>query len=78
MHAGCQTTFSLHAAVTARFQFSLAKLMVSHDLLCSTVTKQIPFDQRDSNLIPKFERAVDRRCRVLVSKLEPLDTITFT
>ena len=28
---------------------SLEKLMVSHDLLCSTVTNQIAFDQRDSN-----------------------------
>ena len=39
--------------------------------------KQITFDQRDSNLSPKFERAMDRRCQALVSKLETLDTITF-
>ena len=32
--------------------FSLTKLMVSHDLLNSTVTKQITCDQRDSKSIP--------------------------
>ena len=36
--------------------------MVSHDLLRSTVTNQITFDQRDSNSIPDFERAMDLRC----------------
>ena len=49
---------------------SLTKLMVSHDFPCSTVTNQIAFDQRDSNTIPEFERAVDCRCQVLVSKLQ--------
>ena len=58
--------------------FSLTKLMVPHDLMCSTATNQIAFDQRDSNLIPKFEGMMDRCCQVLVSKLETLDTITFT
>ena len=38
--------------------FSLSKLLVSDDLLCSTVTNQITFDQQDSNLILKFERAM--------------------
>ena len=52
--------------------------MVSHDLLNSTVTKQITFDQRDSKSIPKFERTMGLCCEVLVSKLETLDTITFT
>ena len=33
-------------------QCSLAKLMVSHNLQCSTSTNQMPFDQRDSNTIP--------------------------
>ena len=33
---------------------SLVKLMVSHDLLCLTITDQIEFDQLESNLIPKF------------------------
>ena len=42
------------------------------------VTNQIEFDQRDSNVITKFELAMDRCCQVLVSKLETLDTITFT
>ena len=58
--------------------FSLAKLMVSHDLLCSIVTNQVAFDQLDSNLITKLERAIDRCCQALVSKLETLDTFTFT
>ena len=57
---------------------SLAKLMVSHDLLCSMVSNQIAFDQQDSSLIPKFERVMDRCFQVLVPKLETLDTITFT
>ena len=51
---------------------SLAKLMVSHDLLRSTVTKHITFDQRDSKSVSTFERAMDRCCRVLVSKFETL------
>ena len=53
----------------------LTKLMVSHDLLCSTATKQIAFIQRDSNSIPKFERLTDRCCQALIFKLETLDTI---
>ena len=50
---------------------SLRKLMVSHDLLRSTVTSQITFDQRDSNA----------RWTVLPGagfQMETLDTITFT
>ena len=39
---------------------SLTKLMVSHDLLRSTVANQIAFDQRDSKSIFNFERAMDR------------------
>ena len=31
-----------------------------------------------SSSSPKFEREVDRRCQAMVSKLETLDTITFT
>ena len=54
------------------------KLMVSHDLLRSTVSNLITFDQRDSKSIPTFERAMDRCCQALVSKLETLDTITVT
>ena len=46
---------------------SLAKLTVSHDLLCSTVTNKIAFDQRDSKSISNFERAMDRSCQALVS-----------
>ena len=38
------------------FQWSLRKLIVSHDLLRSTVT----FDQQDSKTISNFERAMDR------------------
>ena len=37
--------------------------MASHDLLRSTVTNQIVFDQRDSKLISNFERAMDRCCQ---------------
>ena len=58
--------------------------MVSHDLLRSTVSNQIVFDQRDSKSISYFERAMDRCCQALVSrffflvsKLETLDTISF-
>ena len=47
--------------------------MVSHDLLHSTVTKQIPFNQRDLHSTPVFELAMDQRCQALVSKLETLD-----
>ena len=36
--------------------------MVSHDLPCSTVTNQIAFDQRDTDTILEFERAMDRPC----------------
>ena len=52
--------------------------MVSYDLLRSAVTNQTTFDQQDSNLVPHFERAIDRHCQALVSNLETLDTITFT
>ena len=38
----------------------------------STATNQIAFDQRDSSTIPEFERTMDRRCQLLVSKLETL------
>ena len=44
------------------YYFSLIKVMVSHDLPRSTVTKQIAFDQRDLHSTPVFERAMDRRC----------------
>ena len=43
------------------------KLMVSHDLLRSTVTNQIAFDQRDSKTIFDFERSIDRCCQALES-----------
>ena len=46
----------------SRKQFSLRKLMVSHDLLRLPVANQITFDQRDSKSIPKFERTMDRCC----------------
>ena len=49
--------------------------MISHDLR-STATNQIVLDQRDLSSTPEFERAMDRRCQVLVSNLETLDTIT--
>ena len=52
--------------------------MVLHNFLRSTVTEQITFDQGDSNSIPEFERLMDCYCQALVSKLETLDTITFT
>ena len=42
--------------------FILTKLMVSSDLLRSTVDNQIAFDQRDSNLLSKFELLLDRCC----------------
>ena len=44
--------------------------MVSHDLPHSTVIKQIVFDQRGLDSTSTFERSMDRRCQVLVSKLE--------
>ena len=47
--------------------------MVSYDLLQSTVTKQIAFDQRDLHSTPVFENAMGHRFQVLVSKLETLD-----
>ena len=50
--------------------------MVSHDLPRSTVTNQIAFDQTDLHSTPEFERSMDRRCQVLVSKLEISDIIT--
>ena len=46
---------------------SLTKLMVSHDLLRSTVTKQTAFDQRDSKSISNFERTIDRCCQAMFS-----------
>ena len=52
---------------------SLTKLMVSHDLLRSIVTKQIAFDQGDLHSTPAFECAMDHRCQVLVSRLETLN-----
>ena len=58
--------------------FSLTELMVSHDLLRLMVTNQTEFDPRDSSSILKFERAIDRRYRALVFKLETPDTVTFT
>ena len=58
--------------------YSLTKLMVSHDLLRLTVTNEIALDQRDSSLILKFERTMDRHYHALVSKLETSDTITST
>ena len=59
-------------------EYSLAKLIVSHDLLCSTVTNQIAFDRRDSSMFPKFERTIHSCCQAMVSKLETVDAITFT
>ena len=56
---------------------SLTKLMVSRDLLRSTVTNKVAFDQQDLHLIYEFERAMDRRYQMRVSKLEALHTITF-
>ena len=47
--------------------------MVSHDLACSTVTKQIAFDRQGLDLTPKFKHAMDRCCQAQVSKLETLD-----
>ena len=53
------------------------------NLLCSMVTNQIAFDQRDSKSISNFELAMDHCCQALVSrfflvsKLETLDTISF-
>ena len=52
--------------------------MVSYDLLCSIVTNQIAFDQRDLHSTPEFERTMDHCCHALVSKLETKGTITFT
>ena len=46
--------------------------MVSHDLLCSTVTDQTAFDQRDSKWVFRFECATNRCCQALVSRLETL------
>ena len=57
---------------------SLTKLMVSHGLLRSMVTNQFPFDRRDENTFPKFGRTMHHSCQALVSKLETLDTFTFT
>ena len=41
--------------------------MLSDDLLLSTVTNRIAFDQQDSKSISNFERAMDRRYWALVS-----------
>ena len=51
--------------------------MVSHDIQRSWAN-QIAFHQRHLHSTPKFKLAMDRRCQALVSKLETLDTITFT
>ena len=59
-------------------EMSLKKLMVSHDLPRSAIANQIAFNQRDLYSTYEFERTMDRRCQVLVSKLETSDTITFT
>ena len=40
--------------------FSLTELIVSHDLLRSTVTNQATFNQRDLRSISNLERAMDR------------------
>ena len=53
-----------------KYQFSLVKLMVLHDLPCSMVTNKIAFDQQDLHSTPEFEHAMERRCQPLVSKLE--------
>ena len=73
-----QNTLQLTAIMKLAVIHGLTKLMVSHDLLRSTVTNQIAFDQRELHSTLEFERAMDRRCQALVSKLETLDTITFT
>ena len=52
--------------------FSLTKLMVSHDLPRSAVTIQIAFEQLDLHSTPEFERAMDCCCQVMVSRLETL------
>ena len=52
--------------------------MVSHDLPRSTVTNEVAFDQPDLYWTPEFEHMIDLRYQALVSKLEPLDSITFT
>ena len=57
---------------------SLTKLMVSHDLMHSTVLNQVALDQRDLHLTYQFECAMDRLYQALVYKLETLHTITFT
>ena len=56
-------------------EHSLTKVMVSHELLRLTVNNQIAFDQRVSTSIPKPDGLL---LPELVSKLETLDTITFT
>ena len=66
------------SAASGMVEYSLTKLMVSHDLLRSTVTNQIAFDQRDSKSVSIFERAMDRCCHAVVCKLETLEPITFT
>ena len=61
------SVLSLNASTGSFYHYSLTKLMVSHDLLCSTVTNQIAFDQRDSKSISKSERPMDRCCQALLS-----------
>ena len=63
---------------TIQLKHSLTKVMVSRDLLRSMVTNQVAFDQRDLHSTYEFQRAMDPRCQVLVSKLETLHAITFT
>ena len=57
-------------------EYILTEQMVSHDLLRLTVTNQIAFDQRGSNMVPKFECSMDC-CQALVSKLETLGTVYY-
>ena len=63
--------------IVSQVQTSFTKLIVSHDLPRSTVTNQIVFFQRNLQLAPEFERAMDCRWQALVAKLETSDTTTF-
>ena len=56
----------------------MIKLIVSHDLPCSTAAIQITFDRQDWNSIPDFECSMNRHWQALFSNLEAKDTITFT
>ena len=75
--------FSFHflvhiTAATGFIEFSLAKLIVSHDLPHSVVTIRTTFDQLDLHSTPEFERTMDRCCQVLISRSDTSGTITFT